>query len=149
LSAAAGDQDLRDFHYCFCACRPGPIKKATRLCEAASGILWTYDGGRFRAAAVHGATEEYVEWLHSLPHPVPSPSLARIASGEKIVRDDDLATAPGTVAYAHTLAGMRTGFLVALRKGDALLGAIRIFQQDPARSPVSTLRWSRISRRRR
>src|SRR4029077_8724064 len=71
------------------------------------------------------------EWLHSLPDPVPSPSLARIASGEKIVRDDDLATAPGTVAYAHTLAGMRTGFLVALRKGDALLGAIRIFQQDP------------------
>jgi transcriptional regulator with GAF, ATPase, and Fis domain len=107
------------------------LEKATRLCEAASGILWTYDGSRFRAAAVHGTTEEYVEWLHSLPDPVPSPSLARIASGEKIVRDDDLATAPGTVAYAHTLAGMRTGFLVALRKGDALLGAIRIFRQDP------------------
>jgi GAF domain-containing protein len=107
------------------------LEKATRLCEAASGILWTYDGSRFRAAAVHGAPEEYVEWLHSLPDPVPSPSLARIASGEKIVRDDDLATAPGTVAYAHTLAGMRTGFLVALRKGDALLGAIRIFRQDP------------------
>jgi len=107
------------------------LEKATRLCEAASGILWTYDGSRFRAAAVHGATEEYVEWLHSLPDPVPSPSLARIASGEKIVRADDLATAPGTVAYAHTLAGMRTGFLVALRRGDALLGAIRIFRQDP------------------
>jgi signal transduction histidine kinase/prephenate dehydratase len=107
------------------------LEKATRLCEAASGILWTYDGSRFRAAAVHGAPEEYVGWLHSLPDPVPSPSLARIASGEKIVRDDDLATAPGTVAYAHTLAGMRTGFLVALRKGDALLGAIRIFRQDP------------------
>src|SRR5689334_12780540 len=107
------------------------LEKATRLCEAASGILWTYDGSRFRAVAVHGATEEYVGWLHSLPDPVPSPSLARIASGEKIVRDDDLATAPGTLAYAHTLAGMRTGFLVALRKGDALLGAIRIFRQDP------------------
>src|SRR5262249_16847455 len=107
------------------------LEKATRLCEAASGILWTYDGSRFRPAAVHGATGEYVGWLHSLPDPVPSPSLARIASGEKIVRDDDLATAPGTVAYAHTLAGMRTGFLVALRKGDALLGAIRIFRQDP------------------
>ena len=106
------------------------LEKAMRLCEAASGILWTYDGSRFRAAAVHGAPEEYVEWLHSLPDPVPSPSLARIARGEKIVRDDDLATAPGTVAYAHTLAGMRTGFLVPLRKGDALLGAIRIFRQD-------------------
>src|SRR5215471_16532683 len=111
------------------------LERATRLCEAASGILWTYDGGRFRAAAVHGASREYVEWLHSLPDPVPSPSLARIASGERIVRDDDIAAAPGTVSYAHTLAGMRTGFLVALRKEDALLGAIRIFRQDP--SPFS------------
>jgi signal transduction histidine kinase len=107
------------------------LEKATRLCEAASGILWTYDGSRFRAAAVHGTTQEYVEWLHSLPDPVPSPSLARIASGEWIVRDDDIATAPGTVSFAHSLTGMRTGFLVALRKGDALLGAIRIFRQDP------------------
>src|SRR5215831_17294248 len=111
------------------------LERATRLCEAASGILWTYDGGRFRAAAVHGASREYVEWLHSLPDPVPSPSLARIASGERIVRDDDIAAAPGTVSYAHTLAGMRTGFLVALRKEDALVGAIRIFRQDP--SPFS------------
>ena len=47
------------------------LEKATRLYEAASGILWTYDGSRFRAAAVHGATEEYVEWLHSLPDPPP------------------------------------------------------------------------------
>src|SRR5215475_4361078 len=75
------------------------LEKATRLCEAASGILWTYDGSRFRAAAVHGATQEYVEWLHSLPDPVPSSSLARIASGERIVRDDDIATAPGTVSF--------------------------------------------------
>src|SRR5215472_7967290 len=111
------------------------LERATRLCEAASGILWTYDGSRFRAAAVHGASREYVEWLHSLPDPVPSPSLARIASGERIVRDDDIAAAPGTVSYAHTLAGMRTGFLVALRKEDALVGAIRIFRQDP--SPFS------------
>ena len=108
------------------------LEKATRLCEAASGILWTYDGSRFRAAAVHGATEEYVGWLHSLPDPVPS----AITGTHRERREDRLRDdVPGNrlrapLAYAHTVAGMRTGFLVALRKGEALLGAIRIFQQE-------------------
>src|SRR5215472_12936795 len=30
------------------------LEKAAHLCDAGFGILWTYDGNRFQAAALHG-----------------------------------------------------------------------------------------------
>src|SRR5207249_4712990 len=52
-----------------------------------------------------------------------------LTRGQTVVRDDDLSETRGAEA-AVELAGMRSGFLVALRKGDTLLGAIRIFRQE-------------------
>ncbi len=106
------------------------LEKATRLCDAASGVLWTYDGVRFYAAAVHGTAPEYVEALRNLPDPVPSASLAALVRGENVVRNDDFGESFTLTATVH-VAGMRAGFLVALRKGDRLLGAIRIFRREP------------------
>src|SRR5215468_12722757 len=39
------------------------LDKATRLSEAAFGILWTYDGERFQAVAFHDVPQAYVEFL--------------------------------------------------------------------------------------
>ena len=39
------------------------LEKATRLCGAEFGILWTYDGERFRAASLHGVPAAYAEFL--------------------------------------------------------------------------------------
>src|SRR5207248_1428746 len=56
-------------------------------------------------------------------------SLAALTRGQTVMRDDDLSKNRGAEA-AVELAGMRSGFLVALRKGETLLGAIRIFRQE-------------------
>ena len=39
------------------------LDKATRLSDAAFGILWTFDGERFRAVAFHHVPRAYVEFL--------------------------------------------------------------------------------------
>src|SRR5262245_50190849 len=39
------------------------LDKALALCEAAFGILWTYDGVKLRAAALRGAPPAYAEFL--------------------------------------------------------------------------------------
>jgi transcriptional regulator with GAF, ATPase, and Fis domain len=105
------------------------LEKATRLCDAA-GILWIYDGTRFRAVAWHGVPRAFIERAQQRneTEAIQTESLTKIARGELVVRDDDLSNNRGQDAVQ--LAGMRTGFLVALRKGDAVLGAIRIFRRE-------------------
>jgi len=93
-------------------------------------MLWTYDGRRFRAVAWQGMTPAFVERAlqRNETNPIPTEALAKIASGQNVVRNDDLSQNRGQTAVE--LAGMRTGFLVALRKGDTLLGAIRINRRE-------------------
>jgi transcriptional regulator with GAF, ATPase, and Fis domain len=60
------------------------LEKAMRLCEAAFGVLWAYEGDRYRAAAVHGAPLAFVEYLSHplLPHYDPGSGLERALRGE-------------------------------------------------------------------
>jgi adenylate cyclase len=62
-------------------------------------------------------------------NPIPTASLQNIAAGEIVVRDDDLRKNRGAERIVEE-GGMRTGFLVALRKGETLLGAIRIHRRE-------------------
>jgi hypothetical protein len=39
------------------------LDRALALCCAAFGVLWRYDGGLVRAAAIRGATPEYADFL--------------------------------------------------------------------------------------
>jgi signal transduction histidine kinase len=107
------------------------LEKATKLCKAASGILWLYDAGRFQATAFYGVPPSLAEAMLNNPSPkaIPTDSLAAIAAGQSVVRDDDLTKNRGAERVVQ-LGGMRSGFLVALRKGGALLGAIRIFRKE-------------------
>jgi PAS domain S-box-containing protein len=105
------------------------LERATRLCEAASGILWIYNGTHFSVAALHGVSTEAADRLGKEARPRSSRSLAAIARGESVARDEDF-TARDRPNWAFDTAGMRTGFVVAMRKGDELLGAIRIFRRE-------------------
>ena len=114
------------------------LHRAMRLCEAAFGVLWAYEGDRYRAAAVHGAPVAFVEFLRQpLPaHHNPGSGLERALRGEDLVINDDMAAEeiyrqgdPLRRAIAD-LGGARSHILVALRKDDTLLGAISIYRQQ-------------------
>jgi hypothetical protein len=55
------------------------LEKATRLCKAAAGILWIYDGARFRAIAQRGLPNKIIAELQRSP--IPTASLQNIAAG--------------------------------------------------------------------
>jgi GAF domain-containing protein len=111
------------------------LDKALDLSGAAFGNLWTFDGERFRAAALRRVPEAYVDILskETVP-PRPGTVLGHIAAGKAFAQIPDAALED---AYMSTdartlveLGGGRTVVGVPLRKGTSLLGAITIFRQE-------------------
>ena len=112
------------------------LEKATRLCEATYGDLYTYDGRRYHPVAVHGEAQ-FVEWRRQRGsfEAMAGAPLERLVAGERLVAIDD---APNTKAYRTSpgfrglvdASGTRSGIAVALRKDAALLGAITVYRQE-------------------
>src|SRR6266446_2049234 len=68
------------------------LEKAMRLCEAAFGNLFTYDGEGFNLAALHGAPAPFAEYLtHNPPAFGPGTGPARILQGEPVAHILDAA----------------------------------------------------------
>jgi two-component system, NtrC family, sensor kinase len=113
------------------------LEKALGLCGAAFGALWTYDGERVHAAAVHGAPPAFEEFLTRAPHEVgPDNAHGRLLRGEPVVHIADVAQ---DQAYRSgdpvrrnlvELAGGRTLLAVPLRKDGAFLGDFVIYRQE-------------------
>jgi class 3 adenylate cyclase len=113
------------------------LEKATRLCEATYGDLYTYDGSRYHPVAVHGEAE-FVEWRRqrgAFAANSPGAPLDRLIAGKQVVAIDD---APSTEAYRASpgfrglvdASGIRSGITVGLRKEGTLLGAITVYRQE-------------------
>src|SRR3954464_12487520 len=118
------------------------LDKATRLCDAAFGILWTYDGERFYPVALHRMRDAFAVFLppyqSSGVSAQPGPAgLGAVLRGDPFIhlldaRDGELYRSrrgPINIAFVE-LGGARSGLIVPLRKDGALLGAIRLFRQE-------------------
>ena len=111
------------------------LEKATSVCDAASGILLTWDGEHLHRVAWRGASRELVEALGEINKPVPGSLASRIVSGEPVIAVADLREGEGYVTGAPLpalarIGGARSLVAVALRKEDALLGIFSIFRQE-------------------
>jgi GAF domain-containing protein len=111
------------------------LDRAMHLCEAAFGTLWTYDETSFHAAALHRVPKAYAEVQSGVPVPTrPGSVLGKIAAGSAYAQILDAAADESyrspTARALVELGGARTVAGVALRKDEALLGAITIYRQE-------------------
>jgi GAF domain-containing protein len=113
------------------------LEKAMRLCGAAFGLLFTWEGGEcFHPVAWRGISRELLAVLREPFRPQPGTLAWAIAHGENIVSTTDLLE---TKAYRNGIprvralaefGGARSHIGIALRKDDALLGHLSIYRQE-------------------
>jgi signal transduction histidine kinase len=112
------------------------LEKAMHLCEATIGTLWTFDGECFQIAAQHGMPARVRELLSGPLRPHPEIGLGRMLRGEHLVINQDMA---GEAVYRAgdpvrramvDLGGARSAAQIALRKDDALIGALIIYRPE-------------------
>ena len=112
------------------------LEKATRLCEAVCGILWSYDGGSFHAIGLRGAPPAFAEFARQPIDIEDSAALGDIARSQRFVHVIDLAASNAYRASSRLrraivdLGGARTGLAVPLRNEDTLIGIIVIYRQE-------------------
>jgi GAF domain-containing protein len=110
------------------------LEKATSLCQAAHGNLWTYDGECFYPVATQGSPR-FSEWVrqHGPVNPPPGSIFERLARGEDFVQIADAAIHNLTSSFSREvteITGARTVLAVPLRKDNTLLGAIFAYRQE-------------------
>jgi signal transduction histidine kinase len=110
------------------------LDKALRLCEAASGGLFTYDGERFHTAATQGVPAALAEFRAKNP-----PAGYRLFKAKGPVHDLDLRAHPDYLAGDPSrravvdLGGARTMLNVPLLKDGAVVGFFAIYRQEVRR----------------
>jgi GAF domain-containing protein len=113
------------------------LDKALALCGAAFGVLWRYDGGLIRAAAIRGATSEYADFLtRDAFQPAAGSANGRLVAGASVVHQNDVADSedyrsgnPLPRALVE-LGGGRSLLAVALRREETFLGSIVIYRRE-------------------
>ena len=112
------------------------LEKALRLCEAAFGMLWTYDGEAWRTVSLRQVPPEFAKFLNGPQRPSAETAHGRIARGEHLVHIADvMAEELYRQGDPHRsrlveLAGARTFLVIPLRKDDKLLGAFSVYRQE-------------------
>ena len=112
------------------------LDKALRLCEATHGHVWRIEGQYAHAVALRGDARFIKSMRQESPTELLSGRpLTRIARGERVVHIPD-ATKEELYGKHHAFrefidaSGIRSGVMVALRKDEALLGAIVVHRKE-------------------
>src|SRR5207248_4982586 len=112
------------------------LDRAIRLCEGDQGLLWTFDGERFHAAALLGVSREFSDFLREPLRPAPDVPLGRVMGIERLVHVADLTEEAAYRSGAPLaregadLGDIRTLVIVALTKDERLLGAFAISRRE-------------------
>jgi GAF domain-containing protein len=112
------------------------LEKALRLCEAAFGLLFTWEGEFFHPVAWRGIPRELLAVLREPFRPQPGTLTWHLARGENIVSNADLLESESYrngIARVRALVefgGARSHIGIALRKDDAVLGHLSIYRQE-------------------
>src|SRR5262249_32832785 len=113
------------------------LEKALRLCDAAFGGLWTYDGQGFRAVAMSGVPTPFAEfYVQNVPSFGPGSGPAPLLDGAPFIHVADLLASEAYLAGEPNrralvdLGGARSAMAVPLRKDGSLLGFIMIYRQE-------------------
>src|SRR5215467_10265389 len=112
------------------------LEKALRLCDAAFGGLWTYDGQGFKAVAMSGVPTPFAEFnAQNVPFG-PGSGPAPLLDGAPFIHVADLLASEAYLAGEPNrralvdLGGARSAMAVPLRKDGSLLGFIMIYRQE-------------------
>ena len=112
------------------------LDKALHLCDAAFGVLATFDGEFLHAVAGRGIPPAYANFLHQPVRPAPGNTAFRLLRGEAVVHIADLredeANKQGDRARLAVieLGGARSMLQVGLRKDDDLIGRFVIYRTE-------------------
>jgi signal transduction histidine kinase len=110
------------------------LEKALRLCDVAFGSLLRFDGSCFHRVATRNFPAVLADRNQPLT-PYPGSALARLTQGEPFVHIADITAdqvfrSGYQARRAMAEAGARTAIWVALRKDEALLGAVVAYRRE-------------------
>jgi signal transduction histidine kinase len=113
------------------------LEKATHVCDAHFGIMFQFEDGTARPAALLGVPQAYIDFIQEGGHrPSKYAPVMRAARTKQIVHVKDFTTEraykeanPLAVAGAE-IAGIRTLVVVPMLKNKQLFGAIAIYRQQ-------------------
>jgi PAS domain S-box-containing protein len=110
------------------------LDKARAVCGVDHAALELYDGERFYAAAVHGASDEFAELLRHGYRADASPAARALLNGQAFVEIADATQVDlATFQAAAAIDGVRTILFVPLRREKTLLGMIASARREVRR----------------